>query len=74
MLCAQRGGLSAFGDTDCSLCPSDDDRDIYEPLDMTDTWLMFRCVEDRKDWGSCRGGVVSMLAVGTTTMDRKGGS
>lgn len=62
-----------MGDRDCSLSPSDDGRDVYDPLDMADTWLILRCVKVRKDWGGCCC-VVSIPAVGIPAMDRKGGS
>jgi hypothetical protein len=51
--------------------PSDDDKDVYEPLDMADTKLIFLCDSGRKGWWWW---AVSWPPVGISTMERKGGS
>jgi hypothetical protein len=62
---------------DSLLCPSEDVKDVCEPFDKADAWLIVRGVKDEKGWvRSCCSCccVTLLLAVGTPTVDRKGGS
>jgi hypothetical protein len=59
------------------LRPSEDIKDVCEPFDKADAWLIVRGVKDEKGWDrSCCSccSVTLLLAVGTPAIDCKGGS